>query len=506
MQDQQSLLRLLFRRQFILGPSPAAQLPSWRVLDFGRGLCLTVHPDLEVEQVVQGERSITLLGYAIDPFRPEAGNLDVLRSLLDHVGQVEQLLKATDRLGGRWVLVVDDGRRTIAFSDAVGMRQLCYTRDLPSGQIWCGSQPGLIAEILDLPVDPDAAEFMHTDSYLRNRWRWLPGDATPYSDIKALLPNHYLDLTTGRPRRYWPREDLAPISFDDALTECLKLLTGVMDGARRRFKMAVAMTAGWDSRLVLAATRNMAMDVFYFTSIFPDMTAEHMDASVPSILLASLGLANRLVFSPTRIDQPLEQVYERNVSEAHHEFAPIAQAMLEDCPSDRICAKGDVAEIIKCYHRLPEHAVVSAEALATLTQMDPHPFVLTAFDDWLASARPRNLHLLDLFCWEQSMGRLEAMVEAEFDLVHESFSPLNCRQFLTNALRLDEKYRRGPSFPFFKALIRELWPDALNEPINGRAQVGIKSVVHKAESAITATRLHRLVPKAVREPIKRLLF
>ncbi len=172
---------------------------------------------------------------------------------------------------------------------------------------------------------------------------------------------------------------------------------------------------------MLAATRNKAIDTFYFTGIFPDMTAEHMDASAPSKLLASLGLKNNLIYCPSNVDDGFKRVFECSVSEAHREYTAIAQAMLEGYPLDTICTKGDVAEIVKCYHRLEDGSEVTANALAKLTEMDPHPFVLNAFEEWLADARPRNVHLLDLFCWEQSMGRLEAMFEAEFDLVHDFF-------------------------------------------------------------------------------------
>ena len=61
----------LFRRQFVLGPAAVAQFSTWRKIDVGNALFLTVHPDLEVERAVQGDKSITLLGYAIDPLNPE---------------------------------------------------------------------------------------------------------------------------------------------------------------------------------------------------------------------------------------------------------------------------------------------------------------------------------------------------------------------------------------------------------------------------------------------------
>ena len=48
MYDQATLDRLLFRRQFILGPGRIDRFPSWHTIDLGKALTLAVHPDLDV--------------------------------------------------------------------------------------------------------------------------------------------------------------------------------------------------------------------------------------------------------------------------------------------------------------------------------------------------------------------------------------------------------------------------------------------------------------------------
>jgi hypothetical protein len=501
--DARTLERMLYRRQFLLGPKKLEGFPTWQRLDLGRQFHLAVHPDLELCRVVRGNKSITLLGYALDPHNPGAGNVDILDDLVQKLDRCDDFFQCTESLGGRWVLVVDDGTRAIVFSDAVGMRQVFYTRGIST---WCASQPGLLADVLGLALDEAALAFTRTDRYAHNTnaSTWYPGDTTPFADVRLLLPNHYLDLATGLPHRYWPRTNLEPLRFDEGVQKSLRALRGLMESARRRFKLSVAMTAGWDSRLVLAATREMAAQVVYFTGIFWHMTEDHIDAAVPSRLLASLGLNNQLIACKGDPDADFLGVFKRNVVMAHDAYAAVAQGMFDHAPSDRVCTKGDVAEIVKCHFRIDKAngAPIDSHDLAKLSEMDPHPFVIKAFDDWLAGVRTCNIHLLDLYCWEQAMGGLEAMIEAECDLVQEAFSPLNSRDLLTTMLRIREKHRRPPSFDLFKTLIEELWPEALDEPINAQVQTGPKALFRRT---IQRLDVHHWAPRSLRRLGRKLL-
>jgi asparagine synthetase B (glutamine-hydrolysing) len=100
-------------------------------------------------------------------------------------------------------LIVDDGRHIRLFHDAVGLRQVFYTDADHASDLWCASQPGMIAERLKLGMDPSASNFVNSFGQ-RNREYWWPGDSCPYKEIRHLPPNHYLNLETGLRCRYWP--------------------------------------------------------------------------------------------------------------------------------------------------------------------------------------------------------------------------------------------------------------------------------------------------------------
>jgi len=502
--DRPTLQRLSFRRQFILGSHFVGEDASWQRIAIDATLRLTAHPDLEVCNIAKLGKSISLLGYILDPAHPAASNADIVAELLDRLHTCEDFFEHTARFGGRWVLVVNDGVRTVVFGDAAGLRQVVYTAESAPGQIWCASQPGLVAEIVGLPIDGEAMAVLQTDAHRSDYWP--PGDTTPYAGIKRLLPNHYLDLGTGRPRRFWPDSDLPAMPLRAAVTKSLEILCGLMESAQRRFALMLPMTAGWDSRLMLAATRSMAQEIFFFTAVFPNRSESSEDVATPSRLLPKLGLKHRILDCRTGVDDEFAKIYRRNVIMAHEQYCPFAQALLDQTPSKGVCIKGDVGEIARCNFRLGRSSDgdVTAHELAMLGGRPTHPFVINAFEGWLSGARGHsyNVPLLDLFCWEQDAGRLHEMIEAECDIARDSFAPLNCRSLLTTMLSVPERYRQRPTFDLFRMLIERLWPDTLAEPINGVLEAGTEAAIRRTLANLG---LLQLVPGPVKRTAKKLI-
>ena len=72
--------RLLHRSQFVLGPRFVEQFPAWHRFSVGegRGLCLTVHPELKVHVARLREKTIILLGFILDPHNPQATDSDIV--------------------------------------------------------------------------------------------------------------------------------------------------------------------------------------------------------------------------------------------------------------------------------------------------------------------------------------------------------------------------------------------------------------------------------------------
>jgi len=458
--------------QFVLGPRVPAGLLGWRQLALAERLHVLAHPALNLTRVGDDVASIALIGFILDPNHPAADDRQILARLLDHFTSIDALVAATSNLGGRWTMVaIRDGRRYL-FSDALGLRQAFYTR--AHDGVWAISQCGLALELDLFPVTPDDAVAGFLDSFefrSHREYRW-PAAASPFKQLKRLLPNHVLDLADGNVRRYWPDGALDRLEPDAAVAVLVPLLRGMVAAAHRRFEFVLALTAGIDSRLVLAACRELRDRIGYVTVRQSGMEDHNMDLVVPARLLAGVGLTQDVIRARASMSPIFSWTFKRNVLMAHDHYGADAEAILLRFGRRKVVMTGSGAEIGRCSFRthapFAEARGLTAADLARLQGMGANEFALRHFGAWLNGlGRTWNVKHLDLFEWEQGHGSWLACTQLEFDIAwREIVTPYNCRTLLTTLLAVDEKYRRAPHYQLFRMLIEALWPDLLSEPIN----------------------------------------
>ena len=475
--------KLLFRRQFILGPNIVDALISWKRIEVRKTLQLTVHPDLNCYQAKYENNIVTLLGYILDPYHPQYTDADIIDCLIRKLSDdcsLDNFIKYTYNLGGRWILIVDNGKEIRLFNDAAGLRQVFYTDVSVMKELCCASQPGVIADISKLEADAEALEFIEAFKKVNNEY-WWPGDTSLYREIKHLLPNHYLDLVTGSSYRYWPDSRLDNISLDDSVRKNAEILQGLMRSASYRFSLALSLTAGGDTRLILASSRNIE-NIFYFTLMYWHLNEDSSDIQIPSRLLSKLGLRHNIIKCPPVMEDEFRKIYKRNVVTARDAYGTIAQGLYNYYPLDKVCVKGNVIPITKSHFskRLSEddRKNVNVQILTRLIQMEGNLFAERAYKKWISGLNDiYNIDILDLFTWEDRVANWQAMSQLEWDIVHEVFVPYNCRILLSNILSIHEKYRKPPDFIIHRTLMKYMWPELLSEPINPHKKV--KSSVKK---------------------------
>ena len=463
--------RLLYRSQFILGPHFVDTFPSWQRLTIRGPLHLTVHPDLNVCCVMDRAKTILLLGFILNPENPQASDQEILNALMANLVSYTEILMQTARFGGRWILIVDDGSTLVLFHDAVGLRQVFYTDLESTQQLWGASQPGTLAEILGLQVDGDAQDFITSPEIRRNREYWWPGDSSLYKEVKHLLPNHYLDLATGRCYRYWPNRNLTRISLDTVVEACSSILRGLLVASVKRFDLVVSLTAGLDSRLVLAACHGIQDQLSYMTlKQINNSINNDTDIIIASSLLRKLQLRHDLVVSVPENDERFSSIFNQNATLAHEIWSHDALAIFNFYQLSRVTVDGVVSEAVRFFYKLLPHTKqqLSGEHLAFLTRMGNHPFAVKHFSKWLGGIGDiYNVDILDLFYWEQRAGNWLAMCQLEFDIAWKDiFTPYNCRLLLMDMLSAADIYRRPPQYELYKKMILTLWPEVLAEPIN----------------------------------------
>ncbi len=465
------LSRVRYRRFFALADFDLAGLPSGLELKIGGRYRLWTHPDLPVTQRSSRGTELTLIGYLIDPFDSEGRDGDLVEGLVAALANIELagVFGLSERFGGRWVLVARRGERVIIHHDPAGLRQVFYA-DRSTEWIMCASQPGMISEQLGLPLSPEAIRL--ASSFKHREYYW-PGDRCVVSGVRQLLPNHYLALPAREPHRFWPARRLEERPLDEVVEEAGRILRGLVEGGASRFSLALPVTAGLDSRVLLAASRDVRSQVFYYTFLVGSMDETSPDLVVPKRLLARLGLQHHVLDCRTGPVEPgFTDISRSNVVGAHDDWGLIAGRLLGKYPEDFVNVSGFCSEIARRFYyglNYPDFEI-GPEALVRLASMRPNSFATNAYAEWIVEAQAAccglGVDILDLFYWEDRMGNWAATAQAEGDLIQESFTPFNCRSLLSSLLSVDRRHRRAPIYELHRRLVKRLWPAAFAEPIN----------------------------------------
>jgi len=463
---------LRYRRQFLLGPRYLEGFPCWKRTHLDAQHYLTSHPDLELTLRREGQCWITLLGYLIDPRDPHADNRSLVAWLVKQLASIgiDGVFRETDRLGGRWVIIAQQAGRCEVFHDLAGSRPLYYAPDghhSPS-TVWCGSSPGLIGEAIPLRADPEAAALIER-SVQEMRQPWIAGTATGFRDLRIVLPNHALCLETGAVRRFWPNVPRSVLPLQHAATSCAHLLAGIVAGLDHRHGILLPITAGYDSRLILAACKPFRDRLRCYTHINYDKTLNSPDLRVPRTMLADLGMEHRVVRYPESMRPALRQTIEANVAQVRRMTGNQVQMLLDEGLSGSVSLRGTATEIAKLYYEAFRRSEepVTVDRLIRVAKLPATPCLQVELASWLEqlSGKTCGYHLLDLFYWEHRVGRWASTGFSGLDLVQETCSPYS-REIIARMLGVEDALRGPPKYRLHREIVRALWPELLNYPFN----------------------------------------
>ena len=262
------------------------------------------------------------------------------------------------------------------------------------------------------------------------------------------------------------------MTLDEGIEKISHLLQGLIKAAHYRFDIVYGITAGIDSRLMLAASRELKDKVEGITVRQGRMNDDHQDLVIPEQLLGNLGLPYTIIYAQPYMTADFSKFFKDNVFFAHDIYGPDAEAILNHFSRSKFIITGSGAEVARNGFRSkidPEQKRYSAENLSRLQHFGDNKFALDHLNQWLEGLGDlKNVHLLDLYAWEQSHGNWLASTQLEFDCAwHDILSPFNCRDVLITSFAVDEKYRSQPDeHRMFTMLIEKMWPELLQVPIN----------------------------------------
>lgn len=468
--------KLLYRGQFILSSEELPPFNGWRQIGLNHGFTVSVHPDLGLTEAFKDETRLVLLGFILDPFYPEMTDQDILNELVAYIKSFDDLISKSDKYSGRWVFIYQDNHRTNIFHDPCGQRQVYYYFN--EKRMACGSTISIIDHFFTPEDDRSEAlaQFMKSEEFLSRENDWI-GDGTVFLHVKHLMTNFYLNLLERKVVRYWPVEPLGKSDLKEGIELGSEIIKGTMIAADKRQKLALAVTSGMDTRLLLAASKDIKDRISFYVGVYGADKRYVDDLNVPDQLFKKLGLPFYPQKLTCNVPDYFKEIYKKNVIMARPHLpksAFIYQQLLDF--QGKLIVNGNACEISRemPFHRpYPFKKLTACNLAAGYLGYPGQFYVIKHLDAWLKEIEPyckaNDVNVYDMLYWEQKMGNWGALYPAEQDIAVDQLTPFNNRLFLRLTLSVNVKYRVFPNYTLYREMIEFLWPEVLQEPVNPRS-------------------------------------
>jgi nitrite reductase/ring-hydroxylating ferredoxin subunit len=375
-------------------------------------------------------------------------------------------------MGGRFALLYKNNQEFIAVNDACAHRNIYYGI-IEGSQVFTSSPRMFLDfignELQTTDVIRDFARMVHQNEN-SNECAWY-GDKSIDKRLRKVLSNHYLDITENSVHRI-PINLSALIKEHDAIEYAATVLKGSMQAILNRYRVIQPLTAGWDSRTLLAAGKDIKDKIQYYILDFDQSGNGYgqPDVWVPSKLSSALGLRFQVI-KPEPIKPEFKELFQREHIVPRMLKAVDIQHHYYHDAHDNICRVNGVAgAIIKSFYGYT-NGHIDEKMLEYLT-FYPYgsAYLKSEMTSWIRNAiqyaAESGISLLDLFHWEQKTGNWGALYAFEQDMAIEDYCPHANRNLLLSILRIHPRKRTEPKRKFIRSLIEHLWPETLSEPIN----------------------------------------
>lgn len=278
----------LHRRQFVLGPEPALARPDWITEIHGADRIFSRCPELRTVKITDRlNNPWLLLGLAveIDPSKPAPA--DAVRAA--DPTQIDDIVHGWS---GRWLLIGPDR----ILSDASALLGCLYCRDRDD-KLWISTSARLLIDHgLGGEADLcDSRQLVHERGI-----SWFPPPFTRFAPIQRLLPSQGLDPRSGETK---PRALMPVITTEAPVEDTMAWLETALTTAIVRLrnseeqKLWLGLTAGYDSRLMLALAVQAGVALTAYTRLTPRMSLA--DRILPPQLALSVGYEHRTFIDRT---------------------------------------------------------------------------------------------------------------------------------------------------------------------------------------------------------------
>lgn len=320
---------------------------------------------------------------------------------------------------------------------------------------------------------------------------WISGTLTAHKSIYRLLPNFFLDLDKLEQHRYWPRNFnmLAWIDTDTAIHNINSNLRIFTTAATNSFRVFHTLTAGYDSRLLLSACRDVTEKCGFFTIDVPGAFTDKFMAKK----IAEQFKLDHIVLELIKSNDVDSQLWDTMVGHCVNETNRETFRTLAALKNADFIFTGMYGEIGRCRlyrqdYKNVNNLPINPEIIMSRLTIPRNKLMAENIEKWLASLSGScnsvifDLAFLELKFGSWAMGQHPIQNSLKFGLL-----PFAQRPILEAFLRIQPEEKT--THVLFDKCIKSAWPELSNFPINSAGT--LKDFQYKMLKLTSATRIKR---------------
>ncbi|GAB2480773.1 hypothetical protein GCM10008929_02980 [Alkalibacterium psychrotolerans] len=411
-------------------------------------------------KATNSETTVIVYGKIIDSRNPELTGQDIAAELLK-VKNGSDMIEQTEYMAGRYIIIFKNTSELIMLPDATCSVPSYYS--FLDNETIIASEQKTIAKVLKLPLSDRAIEIKNN----AEEQQPLPYDTTMFDGISVLIPNHYLDIKNQNVIRFFPVKKLKTRDMNDVIEETILLTQNVVDNYMSDTNLIIPLTAGKDSRLILAFFKRYRDRIQLYTFNHKPDQDEPDDIKIPRQLTNKLGLSYEVLPRAQMKKESYESFVSCFSGMQNRRILENALTLQQSELVSNQFVTGDIIPIVKSNFgkKLPEK-LATVNYLVTKTHnysSENKKIVRQWLKDVKMQAHENDVSLYDLFFWESRLGRWLPNNMSNYDSMSDPVLIFNNRRLIESWLSIPRKQR--VEIDFHEEIIRRLWPELLDTPL-----------------------------------------
>jgi hypothetical protein len=318
-------------------------------------------------------------------------------------------------------------------------------------------------------------ELMQTVGMPYTKDSWFPFGLTSVKHITRLLPNHYLDLSLWKSKRHWPDKKTIDINghvTDESISTIGSIIENNIHALTKDSPINMALTAGVDTRLLLACSRELLDKISFFTLY--NKNRNSVDCHIASLFKTRWGHDHSFIRLEKAPDDYLKYFclstgFCVSLAKGHVNYS------LRYLEKNRFLLTGMASPVSKAVYSLPgdvgikkldPYRIIKRLGIPHKQQIIKNSKILSRAKEWLTEiSHLKTNTIFDLLYMEQRSGCWAApQTLIDKNRALSNIWPCNHRKIYQLMLQLPVEYKM--KHQMHTDICLKKWPELLEVPYN----------------------------------------